>query len=94
MYGGGRASGDLEGLGARLIIAAALDELRLDPEAFARLLLALARVKEADAVEIASLLSRGGLAVPDYSGRSCECLPNVTLPEARPVRGMAPGLTE
>ncbi|MGA2512274.1 MAG: hypothetical protein ABSG37_01460 [Candidatus Limnocylindrales bacterium] len=56
MYGAGRPSRDLEGLGARLTIAAALDELRLDPEAFARLLLALAQVKAVDAGELAGLL--------------------------------------
>jgi hypothetical protein len=48
---------DIEGLGARLIIAATLDDLRRDPEGFARLLLALAQVKQADVREIAGLLS-------------------------------------
>ncbi len=57
MQNAGRSDRDIEGLGARLIIAAALNDLRRDPEAFARLLLALAQVKEADAAEIAGLLS-------------------------------------
>ena len=43
MFGKGRPDHDIEGLGACLIIAAALNDLRSDPEAFARLLLALAR---------------------------------------------------
>jgi hypothetical protein len=52
-----RPDRDIGGLGARLIIAATLEDLRRDPEAFARLLLALAQVREADVREIAGLLS-------------------------------------
>lgn len=48
---------NLESLGAHLVIASALNDLRQDPEAFARLLVALAQVKQADATEIACLLS-------------------------------------
>jgi hypothetical protein len=59
----GRPDGDIEGLGARLIIAAALNDLRRDPEAFARLLLALAQVRQADAAEIAGLLAAGNAPV-------------------------------
>jgi hypothetical protein len=70
MYGAGRPDHDLEGLGARLIIAAALNDLRCDPEAFARLLLALAQVKEADVAEIAGLLSPSLLVVRDAAGHS------------------------
>ena len=52
-----QAERNLEGLAARLIIAAALNDLRRDPDAFARLLVALAQVKQVDATEIAGLLS-------------------------------------
>jgi hypothetical protein len=62
MQNAGRPDHDLEGLGGRLIIAAALNDLRRDPEAFARLLVALAQVRQADAAEIAGLLS-GSISV-------------------------------
>jgi|GEM_PF-1524676 hypothetical protein len=93
MFNVARPDRDLEGLSARLIIAAALNDLRRDPEAFARLLLALARVKEVDVEEIAGLLSRSGLAVHDDAGRSpMSDLPTVTASDARPARGIARGL--
>lgn len=72
MFDAGKSDRDRDGLGARLIIAAALNDLRRDPEAFARLLLCLARVKEVDVVEIAGLLSGGRLAVRQDAGGSSE----------------------
>jgi hypothetical protein len=72
MQNAGRPNRDIEGFAARLIIAAALNDLRREPEAFARLLLALAHVKEADAAEIAALLSGSALAVRDFAGHSDE----------------------
>lgn len=46
----------LEAFSARLILAAALDELREDPEAFGRFLIAIAKVKGTDAVALAEAL--------------------------------------
>jgi len=83
MHNAGRVDRDIEGLGARLIIAAALNELRRDPEAFARRLVALAQVKQADATEIAGLLSGSFLAVSGVAGH-CD-LRTVTPPAARPA---------
>jgi hypothetical protein len=72
MFSVARPDRDLEGLSARLIIAAALNDLRRDPEAFARLLLALAQVKETDATELAGLLCRGEPSAPNGAGDSRE----------------------
>jgi hypothetical protein len=51
------------GLGARLIIAGVLDELRADPESFARILVAVSHVREADAAEVARLVAAAGAAM-------------------------------
>jgi hypothetical protein len=59
----GTADKALEGLGARLVIAGVLDELRADPESFARLVVAVAQVRKADAAEVAKLLSATGQPV-------------------------------
>jgi hypothetical protein len=48
------------GLGARPIIAGVLDELRADPESFARILVAVSQVREADAAEVARLVAAAG----------------------------------
>lgn len=54
------ADSNIEGFAARLTIAGVLNELRADPEAFARLLLALARVTRIEATEVAQLLAGVG----------------------------------
>jgi hypothetical protein len=62
----------MQALGARLIIAGVLEELRADPESFARLLVGVAQVRHGDAVEVAKLLvaaSEGpGSGVTDRAG--------------------------
>jgi hypothetical protein len=51
-----RTRGNTESLAARLTIASILDDARGDPETFARLILALATVRQVDARKIARLL--------------------------------------
>jgi hypothetical protein len=47
-------------LSARLIIAGVLDELRDDPESFARLLVAVSQVRQADVSKVVLLLATSG----------------------------------